>query len=180
MEFPGSGDTLELVAPMQAFDVLSILAQLAIAITGFSGVVSVFSPNAGATLGNPAYVRLVSLLTASLSAFVLCVVAILLLIASIQEEIVWRIVSLLVALERAAWLSRFVRNRIVFLDAGQTLFFFYIFSAGGAIAVLLASVNAAALGMFWPFAYCVVWYLIESSFVFVRLTLRRVAPDERA
>lgn len=164
-------------AAMQALDVLSILSQLAIAITGFSGVVSVFSPKGGATLGNPDYVRLVSLLTASLSAFVFCVAAILLLVAAIQAEIVWRIVSLLVAVERAAWLSRFLRNRSVFLGAGQTLIFFYLFSVGGALVVLLASVNAAALGRFWPFIYCVVWYLVESSFVFVRLTLRRVAPE---
>lgn len=165
---------------MQAFEVLSILSQLAIAITGFSGVVSVFSPKGGTTFGNPDYVRLVSLLTASLSAFVFCVVALLLLVASVQEDVVWRIVSLLVALERGVWLSRFMRNRNVFVGAGQTLIFFYVFSVGGAVVVLLASTNAALFGMFWPFALCVVWYLVESSFVFVRLTLRRVAPDERA
>ena len=162
---------------MQAFDVLSIMSQLAIAITGFSGVVSVFGPRGGATFDNPDYVRLVSLLTASLSAFVLCVIAILLLLASIDEKAVWRIVSLLVAFERAVWLSQFVRNRKVFLRAGQTLAFFYIFSVGGALVIILASTNAFLLGMFWPFTYCIVWYLIESSFVFVRLTLRRVAPD---
>jgi fumarate reductase subunit D len=165
---------------MQAFDVLSILAQLAIAITGFSGVVSVFSPKAGATFGNLDYLRLASLLTASLSAFVLCVIAILLLIASIDEKAVWRIVSLLVAFERAVWLSQFVRNRNLFSRRGQALIFFYIFSAGGALVIMLASTNALLLGMFWPFTSCIVWYLIESSFVFVRLTLRRVAPDERA
>lgn len=161
---------------MQAFDVLSILSQVAIAITGFAGVVSVFSPRDGAALANPDYVRLVSLLTASLSAFVSCVVAILLLVAAIQEEFVWRIVSALVALERTVWLVRFVRNRKVFLRAGQTLIFFYLFSVGGALVVLLALMNAAAFGMFWLFTTCVVWYLVESSFVFVRLTLRRVAP----
>jgi hypothetical protein len=165
---------------MQAFDVLSILSQLAIAITGFSGVVSVFGAKDGATFGNPDYIRLVSLLTASLSAFILCVVAILLLVAMVQENVVWRIVSLLVAFERTIWLSRFVRNRNVFLGAGQTLIFFYVFSVGGAVVVVLALMNAALWGMFWPLTYCLVWYLIESSFVFVRLTLRRVAPVERA
>ncbi len=165
---------------MQTFDVLSIMSQLAIAITGFSGVVSVFGAKGGATFGNPDYVRLVSLLTASLSAFVMCVIAILLLVASIEERFVWRIVSLIVALERTLWLSQFVRNRTVFLRAGQTLIFFYIFSVGGALVIALASTNALLLGVFWPFIYCIVWYLIESSFVFVRLTLRRVAPDGRA
>jgi len=165
---------------MQTFDVLSIMSQLAIAITGFSGVVSVFGAKGGTTFGNPDYVRLVSLLTASLSAFVLCVIAILLLVASIEERFVWRIVSLMVALERTLWLSQFVRNRTVFLGAGQTLIFFYIFSVGGALVIALASTNALLLGVFWPFMYCIVWYLIESSFVFVRLTLRRVAPDGRA
>jgi hypothetical protein len=164
---------------MQTFDILSIMSQLAIAITGFSGVVSVFGAKGGATFGNPDYVRLVSLLTASLSAFVLCVIAILLLVASIEETSVWRIVSLMVALERAVWLSQFVRNRKVFLGEGRTLVFFYIFSVGGGLVITLAGVNALLLGMFWPFMYCIVWYLIESSFVFVRLTLRRVAPDVR-
>ena len=165
---------------MQAFDVLSILSQLAIAITGFSGVVSVFGTKGGATFGDPDYMRLVSLLTASLSAFVLCVLAILLLVASIEENAVWRILSLMVAFERAVWLSRFVRNRNVFLGAGQTPIFFYIFSVGSALVIMLASANAVAIGMLWPFTYCIVWYLVESSFVFVRLTLRRVAPDDRA
>jgi hypothetical protein len=165
---------------VDAFEVLSIMSQLAIAITGFSGVVSVFGPKDGATFGNPDYLRLVSLLTASLSAFVICVVAILLLVASIDESSVWRIASLMVAFERAVWLSRFVRNRRVFLGTGKTLIFFYIFSVGGALAITLASTNVLVLGKFWPFAYCIVWYLIESSFVFVRLTLRRVAPEVRA
>ena len=133
---------------MQTFDVLSIMSQLAIAITGFSGVVSVFGAKGGATFGNPDYVRLVSLLTASLSAFVLCVIAILLLVASIEERFVWRIVSLMVALERTLWLSQFVRNRTVFLGAGQTLIFFYIFSVGFAIVIALATTNALLLGVF--------------------------------
>jgi len=85
----------------------------------------------------------------------------------------------MVVLERAVWLSQFVRKRNVFLGEGQTLIFFYIFSVGGTLVIMLASANTLLLGMFWPFMYCIVWYLIESSFVFVRLTLRRVAPDVR-
>jgi hypothetical protein len=150
-------------------ELLPLFAEVAIAITGFSGVVSVFGQNKDSW--SPAdIIRLISLLTASLSAFIFCLVALTLSASGVSEELIWRIVSALVAAERLSWLLRFSRGRAAFVARG-TIVFFYLFSVGNIAAMLLSAANALFVASLWPFVAAVVWYLSESSWVFVRLVL---------
>jgi hypothetical protein len=59
-------------------------------------------------------------------------------------------------LANTKWLSRFLGNRKPIQKAGQTLIIFYIFSVGGAVVIILALINAALMGLFWPVTYCIV------------------------
>ena len=154
--------------------ILPLLTEVAIAITGFSGLVSVLGHKNVQNWSEVDSIRLNSLLTASLSAFIFCLISFALLSASIAEETVWRLVSGLVAVERSIWIIRFFKRISDYKASGQTLFFFYLFSAGNACVALLGITNFLLLGLLWPFVTCIVWYLIESSFVFVRSILFRV------
>ena len=49
--------------------------------------------------------------------------------------------------------------------------FFYAFACGNVAIVLLNAANTTALAALWPFSISIVWYLIESSWVFVRLVV---------
>ena len=155
---------------MHYTDLLPLFAQLAITITGFSGIVSIFGRDRAAWSVMDT-TRLLSLLTASLSAFVFSLMALALIASGVAEGATWRTVSALVAIERSTWILRFTRTRSVFAASRQTLLFFYAFACGNAAVVFLNASNATALAALWPFSISIVWYLIESSWVFVRLVL---------
>jgi hypothetical protein len=155
---------------MQYEDVIPVFAEVAIAITGFSGVVSIFGGSADERSKIDS-TRLISLLTASLSAFIFCLIALALLASSVAEETTWRIVSAMVALERITWTLRFSRVRSLFIAGRQVTTFFYIFFVGNIVFAILSVTNVVVLGEGWPFLWSIVWYLIESSWVFVRLVL---------
>lgn len=101
-------------------DVNPIFAEVAIAITGFSGIGSVFG-GSGDERSKIDFTRLVSPLTASLSAFIFCLIALALLASSIAEETTWRVVSAMVALERTTRALRFFQARKMFIAADRSL-----------------------------------------------------------
>ena len=166
---------------MHYTDLLPLFAQLAITITGFSGIVSIFGRDRAAwSLIDTT--RLLSLLTASISAFVFSLIAVALIASDITEGATWRTVSALVVVERSVWLLRFSRTRSVFVRSKQTLLFFYAFACGNVAIVFLNVANATALAVLWPFSISIIWYLIESSWVFVRLVLfpiRNLRDEDR-
>ena len=153
---------------MQYEQILPLLTEVAIAITGFAGLVSVLGNKNIRNWSAVDTVRLVSLLAASLSAVVFCLISLALLTASISEEMVWRLVSGLIVIERSFWMQRFCKMIPDYKATGQSLTFFYLFSAGNFLSVILNLINSLLLGLLWPFVVSIVWYLIEASFVFVR------------
>jgi len=155
---------------MQYNDVIPVFAEVAIAITGFSGVVSIFGGSAGER-SEIDLTRLFSLLTASLSAFIFCLIALALIASSVSEETTWQIVSAMVALERMAWIFRFSKVRKLFVASRQFAAFYYFFFVGSIVVVILSVMNSVLIEDAWPFLWSIVWYLVESSFVFVRLVL---------
>ncbi len=155
---------------MNYSDLLPLFAEVAIAITGFSGIISIFGRDKNSWSAADV-TRLISLLTASLSAFIFCLIALALIASGISEHLTWRIASGFIAIERLVWVFRFARTQRIFAASKQTFVFFYIFTFGNIAMLILSAANAAFIATLWPFAAAVVWYLIESSWVFVRLVL---------
>ena len=155
---------------MNYSDLLPLFAEVAIAITGFSGIVSIFGRDKNSWSAAD-ITRLISLLTASLSAFIFSLIALALISSGISEHLTWRIASGLIAIERIVWIFRITKTQRVFAISKQVVVFFYIFTGGNIAMMLLSAANAIFLQIMWPFAAAIVWYLIESSWVFVRLVL---------
>lgn len=161
---------------MPSTDVLSLLAELATAIAGFSGIVAVFGRRSAGRWRPAERARLVGLLYTSLVAALFSVLPLVLLSVPVSEPTCWRVLSPLLA----ASLVRPIVSMLQIISETQitpineressiAMSWFLIVGNGCAIAVLL--VNAIVWSMAWPYLAGILWALVNAAVLFTRLVI---------
>ena len=173
---------------MDPFEALSLCGEIAIAITGFSGVVVVLGERAGSTRSEVDRVRFRLLVSATLTPLALVALAFILDAAMIDRAATWRICSIAYALSvsTTAYLNVRAGARA---DSGDPEMLVPRFSnvwRGGAVALtgaiivmLLQLANAISLHAFWPVLVAAWWGIALSLFAFVGLLFPSEPPGDR-
>jgi hypothetical protein len=167
---------------VEPFDVLSLCAELAIAITGFSGVVLVFGAPARGDWSDEARIRFRVLFDCTLTPMGLIGLAFILDAAALERSTTWRICSSVYVPIAATFVFMSVRQskRARPTGTGRPLsrikraadtFGFLV--AVSVMALQLA--NASYLHAFWPFLVSVWWNIALSLWAFVGLLFPRRA-----
>jgi hypothetical protein len=163
---------------MEPFEALSLCGEVAIAITGFSGVVLVFGERRGGLLGSVEHLRFRMLFTATLIPLGLVSLASILDSYGLDQSATWRICSMvyIVAASVTGFLNVRAGARASSGDRNLQVPRFASIWRGGAIALAVAFVvialqlaNALSLHSFWPVLIAVWWGIALSLFAFVGL-----------
>ena len=169
---------------MEPFDTLSLCAEIAIAITGFSGVVLVFLKQSGGTSPESDRFLFRTLFTASLVPLGLVAVAQILDASGFERPTTWRICSTfhLLAAPLAAFFNLRDARRGSQGDMArdsrrlQRLMPWVLLGALLVLGVQLA--NAISLHQFWPVLIAVWWGIGLSLFAFVSLLFTTRAAQQ--
>jgi len=161
---------------MEPGEALSTAAQIAVALTGFAGVVVVFRRESVHEWSSADKLRLRLLLANSILPLGLCMIGLLLLTIKPMPPGIWRwcsgfafVVSLLFAITMTKTFRRLDLRQIQRERASR--FVFYLFGIFGIAANLLQLYNTAFLGAFWPFFTGIVFQLVTAVFQFARMIL---------
>jgi hypothetical protein len=157
-------------------DALSTLAQIAIAIAGFSGIVSVFGRRSVGDWSVAERNRLLALLIVSLTVLLFCLLPLVLLSIPVSESTCWRSLSLLLVIPTVGFEARLipVANEARRVPRGQrevSLAVAGIFITGDLLAIVALVVNGVSLGVVWPYLAVLIWGLTKAAISFVRLVL---------
>lgn len=159
---------------MQPSDALSIVAQVAVTLAGFAGIVVVFRPESVHQWSALDKFRLRLLLTNSALPLGFSLFGMLLLTTSLPAVSIWRWCSGLVFLVDllALMISRSPR-RIIPSAEFQTAsrFMYYSMAAFASGALVLQLFNAVLWTRFWPFFTILFVHLIAAIVQFVRMAL---------
>jgi len=164
--------------PMDPFDALSLCAEIAIAITGFSGVVLVFGSRTGHDWDAQDRLRFRMLFTATLNPLFLIGLAFILSAAEFSNTAIWRIcsASYVVASGSTAFFNVRAGARLDSGDSELQVPRFERVWRGGALALgiavlvlVLQIVNLVSLHAFWPVLFGAWWGIALSLFAFVGL-----------
>ncbi len=162
---------------MEPAELLGVLAQVAVTMAGFAGVVVVFGRRAVHEWSPVDKYRLSLLLATSILPLALCLIGLLLLSTDLAKPTIWCICSALAAasfLLNAAGIRTFSRFRPEEIAAsGARSRLFYATSLVGFGTLLLQLYNIAALRAFWPFFTTIVLSILISSLQFALMTLAR-------
>jgi hypothetical protein len=155
---------------MNAADLLTTLAQLGVALAGFSGIVVVLGARATGHWSSRERQLLNILLGTGGSVILWSILPLLLLAAQLSERRVWLISSGSWSIVQGAVLA--VRARGIARDREaqtqeRSLVIFALL--GGITALILQLTNLVWLGVAWPHLAAVAWQLALSFLVFVRL-----------
>jgi hypothetical protein len=155
---------------------LSTLAEVAIAITGFAGVVAVFGGRSSGHWSVFEQTRLVVLLGCSLAALLFCVLPFVVLSIPVSESSCWRSLSVLLAGVLAVFTAQVARVAIEALRVPRSerevsLLLSAIFLTGDLLAIILLLANAFSLGVVWPYLAAIIWLLAMAAMIFVRLVM---------
>ena len=163
-------------------DALSTLAEVAIAIAGFSGIVSVFGRRSSGHWSPAERTRLVGLLIMSFTAVFFSVVPFVLLSIPVSETACWRFLSLLLSASLAVSAVALLRIvlpllRVPVSERGTSLVISAIFIAGGLLAAVGLAVNGVAFGLVWPYLAAIIWMLVQAAVIFIRLVVVPISRD---
>lgn len=148
---------------MEPFEVLSLCAEIAVAIAGFSGVVIAFGDRVRILPGGADRTLFMTLFRGSLIPLAIIALAFTVDAAGVEPPGVWRICSAAHVIVMVG-LFVFVRPQRSFLSGGGTLVF-----AGGVLVLLLSVANVVTLQAFWPVLALICWGLGVSLWVFVSM-----------
>jgi hypothetical protein len=161
---------------MEPDEALGILAQIAVALAGFAGVVVVFRRESVHEWSAVDRLRLRLLLANSLLPLGLCMMGMVLLTIKPMPTGIWRwcsgiafAVSLLFPITMTKYFRRLDVRQVQRERATRLLF--YLFGLLGIAANLLQLYNAAFPGVFWPFFTVIVFQVITALFQFARMIL---------
>jgi hypothetical protein len=154
---------------------LSTLAEVAIAITGFAGVVAVFGRRSSGHWSVFERTRLVALLGCSLAALLFCVLPFVVLSIPVSESSCWRSLSVLLAGVLTVFTAQVARVAIPALRVPRSerevsLLLSAFFLTGDLLAIPLLLANAF-LGVVWPYLAAIIWVLARAAMVFVRMIM---------
>lgn len=166
-------------------DALSTLAEVAIAITGFSGIVSVFGRRSVGQWSVAERNRLLALLIVSLTALLFCLLPFILLLVPVSESICWRSLSLFFVVPMIMFEARLIpiandARRIPRTEREVSLAIAGIFIMGDLLAIVGLIFNGLVLGVVWPYLAAIIWGLTKAAISFVRLTLVPVGRESAA
>jgi hypothetical protein len=161
---------------LSSTDVLSLLAELATAIAGFSGIVAVFGRRSAGKWSPAESARLVGLLWLSLTAALFSVLPLVLLSIPVSEPACWRMLSLLLAASLVRPTANVLRiiSRTKATPIGEresSLATSWFFIVGDAAAIMALLVNAVAWAVPWPYLAGILWALIQAAVLFARLVM---------
>ena len=159
-------------------EILLTLAEVSVAFAGFAGVVAVFGRREPGTWSFLDRVRFFSLVHASLSAFLHCIVPFGLLAFQLTEAVVWRWSSgLFVVNVTAATVLLLGRIRAASTSdrAGLTIVSVYVMIAMLVPILALNVQNVVASGSFGPFLAGLIFLLAYCSFLFARMLISSFA-----
>lgn len=158
---------------MEGSDILQTVAEIAIALTGFTGIVVALGERSGGGFAGFAMVRFRILLAASLAALAFALLPFLLYHLGVSARATWSICSASVAAFMVPIVAHDVRSFRTFADEIPS----FERRAGPIIALLglvlwIAQVaNAVALHAFGPYLAAPFWFLGFSALSFVRMLL---------
>jgi len=157
-------------------DVLSLLAELATAIAGFSGIVAVFGRRSSGRWTPAESARLVGLLWLSLTAALFSVLPLVLLLIPVSEPASWRVLSLLLAaslLRSTLNVLRIIsRTRATPIDERESsLATSWLFIVGNSSAIMALLVNEIVWSAAWPYLAGILWALVQAAVLFARLVM---------
>ena len=163
-------------------DALSILAEVAIGIAGFSGIVAVFGRRSSGHWSTAERVRLSGLLVQSFTALFFSVAPLILFSIPISEPTVWKSLSLLFTASRIQSLVAGigVARRLLGLPAPDrevTLVLTWVMVAGDALVLAVLMVNALFWGVAWLYLSAICWSLAIAAILFARLVLLPVGRE---
>ncbi len=163
---------------MEPTDALLTIAELALGLTGFTGVVAAFRTRSGPWLPADAF-RVFSLLSVSLGVLFLALIPLSLAYFPLSDEVSWRISSGLMTLFTVPG-ALVIISRIRRLDARSkqvlsrpTIAFIVFGSALNALAQLLNAAGVFPNTSFAIYFAGLVWLLFYSGLQFARLLLVR-------
>ena len=166
---------------MDPFDALSLCGEIAIAVTGFSGVVIVLGERAQRSWTEIDWVRFRMLFTGSLTPLWLVALAFVLDAAMLARSVTWRICSAVyvVCVSTTAFLNLRAAARADSGDSHLQIPRFTSVWRGGALALLLAVavlglqlLNVISIHAFWPLLVGAWWGIALSLFAFIGLLFR--------
>jgi hypothetical protein len=159
-------------------EALGLAAQIAVTLTGFTGVVAVFGANAVHEWDEADRFRLRLLLASSIVSLVLSLLALVLLAADLDLGAIWRIgstlafaVFILSAADNIQTFRRLGPARLNAVPGGNVVFLST--SVASVTVALLQLFNAISLGAFWPFFLDIVFWMLMALLQFARLVLLR-------
>jgi hypothetical protein len=151
---------------------LSTLAQIAVALAGFSGIVVALGGRAHGEWSSRDRRLLTALLGTSGGSALLCVPPLLLASAQLPERTIWVVSSGCAVVLQGGLMA--IRAGEVAKDrdtrAREPYLLVVVFSAAVAFAVLQLA-NVFWLGVAWPHLSTIAWHLVVAFVVFVRLVL---------
>jgi hypothetical protein len=167
---------------VQYADLLLTLAEVSVAIAGFSGVVIVLGNRQKSVTRRISAIMTQGMVIGGLQAVVISILPILLSESGLEPQTAWRVACVLFGLIYAAGTAYFF-VRTARLDdyqrqhtaAGPSLFFL---SAGA--SMLLLTAGAGAFGSFASGVYmaCLLFHLSVTAFGFLRLLSAQLSDDE--
>ncbi len=167
---------------MDATATLEVFAEIAIAIAGFSGVVSAFSGSTGSKSTELDRVRLNMLLQNSLVTAFFSLLPLVLFSTSLEVERIWGVTSgcwLIYTAANLFALGRRIRRMGPALDGMSRPLLSLSFSVS-ALIVVLQAFNVAVLCLAWPHLAALLWGLMTASIFFVRLVQSLWSNDQPA
>ncbi len=165
---------------MQVAGTLEVFAEIAIAIAGFSGVVSALSDSKKAT--NLDRARLAMLLQTSLSAAFFSLLPLVLFSTSLAPASIWGVTSCCWIIYIAVNLTTIrhrIRNAGPAPDGMSRPLLAFAF-CGIALMLVLQALNVAAMRLAWPHLATLLWVLAIASLFFVRLIQSLWSDSEAA
>jgi len=146
---------------MSPFDALSVCAEVAIAILGFSGIVVVFSERSQESAAQPMFR---TLFRGTLIPLAIIALAFILEAASLEAPTIWRICSTVHAIALSFILFNGVRATR--RQPGSAL---WAPTVGAFLVLGLSALNALTLVEFWPVLTVICWALGISLYAFAGL-----------
>jgi hypothetical protein len=155
---------------------LSTLAEIAIAIAGFSGIVSVFGRRSVGPWSVADRNRLLALVIVSLTALLFSVLPFVLLSIPVSESTCWQSLSFLLVIPTVMFAVPMIpianeARRVQRNEREVSLAISVIFICGDLLAIVVLLINGLLLGVVWPYLAALIWCLARAAISFVRLII---------
>ena len=153
---------------MNEFELLSAIAEIAVALLGFAAIVSVFQAREESWSGDG---RFWTMLQFGFATLVFALIPLPLLASGVADETSWAASSAAFAAFAAyvPILAARSLRRDRAADRPPNMKIFSLVFGGSCLTLPLLAYNAAELRLFWPYLAALVWFSLATALVFLRL-----------